>query len=575
MRKTIILLLLCCCVVSVAQKHDDMLKELDALITEKWKLRRPTFAKIDSLKNLERTTTGMRKVDVLFKLYDQYSHLKADSALYYTDCLQRMPEVKENAEIEVRNSLNRAEALALMGAYNDANIIVSGLADKQMSQKLRLRYYHIRRTIYGWQAEYLSDTPILALELKRKTDVFRDSIIANETDDVSRKIVLADKLLANGFPDKAEQELSKLQEEKLDTRYRSYYYFIMSEISRMQQKPDLQFQYLIKCAAEDIKRGVTEYAALPMLVKLLFDKGDVERAHEYLICAIEDASYCRSRLHSIEMTDVMPIIQHAHESDDANKEVLFVAVSGAIITLLLILIASIFYLYKERNKVVKTRKMLSVSNDQLADANNKLESANSLLAGEKQKLASANEHLVSEKAKLAEANKKLEIQNNTLKEQNDRLSSMDRMKEVYIVEYLKRSRTYLIGLDEYRKQMLKFAKSNKIDEVVRKLRDDAPLKKEEARFYNDFDTAFLDLHPNFVQHFNEMFLPKDQIVPRRDELLNTELRIFALIRMGVSDTSNIAEFLNCSMPTIYNYRSRIKNKSLLDKDEFEKRLMEC
>lgn len=575
MRKILLLLMFLCSIVSIADNRSDMLKELDELIADRWMLRQPIYVKIDSLKMLERNVAGMRKVDVYFQLYDYYSHLKADSALYYAECLQRMPEVKNNSELDMRNSLNRAEALALMGAYSDADIIASSLAGKYVSQELRLRYFHIRRTIYGWQAEYLRDTPVLALDVKRKTDAFRDSIILYETDEISRKIVLADKWLANGYPEKAGEELSRLDEDKLDSRYCSYLYYTMSEVYRQKQKPDMQMQYLIRCAAEDMKRGVTEYAALPMLVKMLFDSGDMDRAHDYLICAIEDASYCRSRLRSIEMTDVMPIVQKAHEHDDASREKLFFAVAVCITTLMLVLLAAIFYLYKERNKVARTRKMLSDSNEQLADANGKLEMANNQLAGEKQKLASANEQLVQEKAKLAEALGTLESQNNTLQEQNDTLCSMDRMKEVYIVEYLKRSRTYLMGLDEYRKQMLKVAKSSKIDELVRRLRDDDPLKKEEARFYNDFDTAFLDLHPNFVKHFNAMFSPDDQFVPRRDELLNTELRIFALIRMGVSDTSKIAEFLNCSMPTIYNYRSRIKNKSLLDKDEFEKRLMEC
>ena len=112
-------------------------------------------------------------------------------------------------------------------------------------------------------------------------------------------------------------------------------------------------------------------------------------------------------------------------------------------------------------------------------------------------------------------------------------------------------------------------------EVLNLLKSDNTLSMEEHIFYTDFDETFLTLFPNFVSNFNALLQPDAQICTKRDELLNTELRIFALIRLGITDSNRIAHFLNYSLPTIYSYRSRLRNKSIFPKEEFESRVMNC
>jgi DNA-binding NarL/FixJ family response regulator len=79
--------------------------------------------------------------------------------------------------------------------------------------------------------------------------------------------------------------------------------------------------------------------------------------------------------------------------------------------------------------------------------------------------------------------------------------------------------------------------------------------------YFSFDKVFLKLFPDFVTFFNSLFDERDRIVLKEGQLLNTELRIFALIRMGISDTEKIAKILNYSVNTIYAYKTRVKSKS--------------
>jgi hypothetical protein len=92
--------------------------------------------------------------------------------------------------------------------------------------------------------------------------------------------------------------------------------------------------------------------------------------------------------------------------------------------------------------------------------------------------------------------------------------------------------------------------------------------------FRNFDHAFLCLVPNFIEEFNKLLKPEARMVPDKDELLNTELRLFALIRLGVEDSSKIAEFLHYSVNTIYNYRAKVKNASIISRDDFEKRVKE-
>ena len=141
------------------------------------------------------------------------------------------------------------------------------------------------------------------------------------------------------------------------------------------------------------------------------------------------------------------------------------------------------------------------------------------------------------------------------------------------MNYLSRSHNYLGSIESIQRQMLKLVQTRQIDELTKKLKSTDFVEEELEKFYADFDQLFLTLFPNFVEKFNALLKPEAAILPKRGELLTTELRIFALIRMGETDSSKIAKFLNYSLTTIYNYRSRVRNSALGDKETFEHEVM--
>lgn len=521
-----------------AQELRTLLLELDKCVEKKETYRAERHERIDSLRQQVETVQGAQLLEVYEAMYQTYSHFQTDSALFYLDKMNQLTELQEDPQKRTWVALNMAEQLAIMGAYSDAEDKVKKLNTTDMNQEERTRYYHVCRTIYGWMADYMSSTPSLSKELRHKTDLYRDSIISTDTDPLSRDIVRADHLLANGKRDEAKQLLENYLPHA-EKEQKSYVHYILSEIYRQQNNSTEQMRHLALVAIEDLKRGVTEYAALPLLATKLKEQGEVERAYNYLFCSMEDANFCNAKLRTMEISEVFPIIEKSYKQKErlARQTERGLLLGVSVMTIMLVLV--VLYLRSQMHKLSQTRQQLSVANDQLEQANR--------LLGQR---------------------------NDTLQESNAMLQQMDRVKEEYIALFLDRCRTYLSALEKYRKSLLKLAKSNQSAELMKKLKDDTLIEEEQQKLYNEFDEAFLDLHPHFVEGFNALLRPEERLTPKRHERLNTELRIFALIRLGVTDTAQIAQFLDYSMPTIYNYRSRIRSKSIYPKEEFEEKLME-
>lgn len=521
-----------------AQELRALLLELDRCVERKQSYRAERHERIDSLRQQMENAPDALLMEVYEAMVQAYSHFQTDSALFYLDKLNELQEVKDNPQKHTQVALERAEQLAIMGAYSDAEVIVQKLNTAEMEQEERTRYYHVCRTIYGWMADYMSSTPSLSKELRHKTDLYRDSIIQTDSDPLSRDIVKADQLLAKGKAEEAKRLIERYIDH-VEKEQKSYVHYILADVYRQKNNTKEEMRHLALVAIEDLRRGVTEYAALPLLATKLKEQGEVERAYNYLFCSLEDANFCNAKLRSMEISEVFPIIEKSYKQKERMARQTERALLLGVTVMMIMLVLAVLYLRSQMHKLTQTRHQLSIANDQLE-----------------------------------QANRLLGMRNDTLLESNTMLQQMDRVKEEYIALFLDRCQKYLSALEKYRKSLLKLAKSNQQSELMKKLKDDALIEAEQEKLYADFDEAFLDLHPHFVEKFNALLRPEERLTPKRHERLNTELRIFALIRLGVTDTAQIAQFLDYSMPTIYNYRSRIRNKSIYSKEEFEKKLME-
>jgi len=173
---------------------------------------------------------------------------------------------------------------------------------------------------------------------------------------------------------------------------------------------------------------------------------------------------------------------------------------------------------------------------------------------------------------LSTLNAQLSDLNSQLRDANLKLNESNRVKDEYVGRFIHLCSFYIDRLDEMRKRVNKMVKSHDLDALVRFTGDSALRDNNLNELYEMFDTTFLHLFPNFVDDFNALLRPECRITPPAPGTLNTDLRIFALIRLGIEDSSRIAEFLHYSVNTIYNYRAKIKNGSIADRDTFESRV---
>jgi len=560
--KNIILFIIAFMSVSVssnAQESEAVLLELDAVILRKESYRKDVQSQIDSLKTVQKKAKGEELVKVYLDLYDCYNNYQVDSALHYLNVLLTLPEVHNDYYKNLLVNMKKAVTFGLMGDFCTAMQIVDTVDVSNAPQDIRCEYFHTCRTVYGWNAEYVRDRNEDETRFSKLTQMYRDSILVYTEPGVRRSIVLADNCIVNGDADAAIDILLGILP-KAENEQKIYAYYNLAECYRIKNNVEKYKLYLALTAISDIKNGVTEYTALPELANLMYEEGDISRAYNYLFCSMEDAHFCNAFLRTIEVNNIFPIIDKEYREQEQKNQTVEHSLLTGVSILSVLLIFGLFYLQTQMKRMNVIRKKLAETNGMLADANKQLASANS-------QLEDANTQLQGFNSQLGE-------NNDLLSKQNDQLAITNKVKEEYIAHYLEMCRSYMDTFENFRKSLLKLAKNNQQTDLMKLLKSEEVMEDEQKRFFADFDKSFLSIHPNFIEEFNALLNDEDRLVPKKGELLNIELRIFALIRLGVDDTAMIAHFLNYSLPTIYNYCSRIRNKSKYDKEEFARRVME-
>ena len=443
----------------------------------------------------------------------------------------RIPEYETDKDFRDFVNISLSRTYAVMGLFTDAFTQLGQINPDSVSSENRLLYYNTKHSAYGWFADFaVFSSPELAKHSYEIQSQCNDSIIRYETDpiyleidkasrafkdgDINRCISLAETLLGQGEP-----------------IHQIYVYAILAQAYGKYGNIDKELYYLAKTSICDIEVGISEYMALHVLAQKLAALGETERAYSYIICALEDANSCGARLRSLEASEYFTIIDKGHRADEQQRKKLSVILYISLSLIVLVLTGSILSLYRQMSKLRLVRLAL------------------------------------------AKANRKLEESNSKLQTINKDLVASDHIKEEYITLYLNKCRKYLEAQEILRNQLFKLAQGHQWDELYKKLKSSEILSSEKERFYADFDELFLNLYPDFISQFNSLLKPEAEIVPKNGEKLTTELRIFALIKLGIDDSAQIAKFLSYSLTTIYNYRSRIRNNALDSKEDFETKVL--
>lgn len=518
---------------------DALLREIDGIIKNRQTYGAEKEARIADLKKLLlEATSDEQRYSFCGRLFDEYRAYNLDSSFVYAQRKEELAHRMDKLDYLDDAAMNMAEVMGTTGMYKEALELLGQIDKKTLPDYFYGYYYHLYRTIYGLMGDY-AVTEKAKKEYYRMTDLYRDSLLqVNASDSLGYVLVMADKCIVHAQYDEAIRMLMEYYNKpSLDDHSKAMLTYTISEGYRLKGDKQGQKHYLALSAIADLKSAVKEYVSLRKLASLVYDEGDIDRAYNYLKCSLEDATLCNARLRTLEISQVFPIIDQAYQLK-AKRQQQEMKVSLICISLLSVfLLVAIFFVYKQMKKVAAARR-------EVVDTNTLLQ----------------------------ELNEELHDSNSQLKEMNHTLSEANYIKEEYIGRYMDQCSTYLDKMDLYRRSLNKIAAAGRVEELYKAIKSSQFIDEELKEFYANFDMTFLQLFPNFVEEFNALLTEPMQ--PKPGELLNTELRIFALIRLGITDSTKIAQFLRYSVTTIYNYRTRVRNKSLGERDEFETKVMQ-
>ena len=307
----------------------------------------------------------------------------------------------------------------------------------------------------------------------------------------------------------------------------------------------MQKKYFAIAAIADACNGIKENAALRALAVVCYETDDIERAYRYIYRSMEDAMFANVSFRMVEISQIFPIIERAYQQKVQGQRNRLRWLTACIGLLSLSLLVAMLFVMRQMKKLNKTRMALSEANSQLKVLNESLKKSN-------------------EEARRA---------NERIREFNRELSEANHLKETYISQFLTICSVYIRKLENYQNMLNKKALENRTAELYKMLKSRDMVEAELKELNSLFDTIFLDLYPTFIDDFNALMPESERFRPKNNELLNTELRIFALIRLGINDSSQIADFLHYSLATIYNYRTRGRNKALIPAADFEDAIM--
>ncbi|MGL4412077.1 MAG: DUF6377 domain-containing protein [Bacteroidales bacterium] len=519
-----------------ANRVDSVLTLLDKTISQSGTFVVERENRIEALRRVESLRLSKQEsYRVYSSLSDEYRPYVIDSSLYYAVKALEVARIISNAQTEIDAKLQLSLVYNIAGMYKESADLISTIDAHDLSDKQYITYFHTQTELNRYLNIY-SIKNNLTPDYNKLRQANQDSILARiDSSSLEFSSIKAERLLDNREYDEAIKLIHRnLESLTPDDRPYAYTAYNMAEV--LQKEGDLENAkyYLAIAAISDIRCAVKENAALYTLALQLYEEGDLERAYKYIIFSLEDALFSNAKLRTIEVLRILPVIDQAYRQESIRSQRLK-NISFFIISLLTcILVAILILLQRRKNQLQKAHHLIELSNQTLNELNSAL------------------------------------LQNNNeISLFNQRLSKANTLQEEYIARYLKLCSGYIGKIDDYRRTILKQAQTDKREDLLKSLKSKDITERELAEFYQEFDNTFLDLYPDFVEQFNKLLQPEEKIVLKNGELMNTELRIFALVRLGVVESSQIAEFLRYSITTIYNYRTRMRNKALGARDEFE------
>ena len=476
---------------------------------------------IDSLNNIDRTD----KSDYEFNrmMYDAYSAFCYDSAYnYISKNIQMMESLSQREQLQTQ--LDLLHILSVAGLFSEARQTLDALVSKEnviltVGQDMYVRYLCYACDLYLYMAEF-ADEPYRGVYMS-KVIAYRKLIVLSAMAGTYEYVFAQATLLAED----GQYEQAIMMLEELLIRYESgnrqysiiagtlgFFYHYLNDI-------ESQKYYFILSAQSDIRGCIRENNSLRALAELLYSEGNIAKAYKYLYVSIQDAQFYGSRLRTFQTGQVTPIIVQAWQAEQARNRRLVFAI---------FLLFSLFIIV-----LVVTVTTIAISLRRVRKAHIQVENKN---------------------AEISAINSQLYRQNEQIKESN-------KVKLEYVSGFMHLASDYIKEFEQTRVRLNRLMMDGKQQEAAKLLQSNSLANKNIALFHKSFDNAFLNIYPNFIDSVNALLQDDEKIVPKDGEQFTTELRILALLRLGISDNQEISDILRSSITTVYTYRSRLRSRA--------------
>ena len=511
----------------------DTLKELDNVISRQEEIESAKDSYIELIKGrYSEAMSPDEKYTILDELYNEYYNYNIDSAIFYARSKLNIAFDAAEQDLVDDAILDIADRYVMSGMYLAAHDIISEISADRLDVLLVPRYYHIWHSLYTGLEDGCDD-PVQKTEYRKLKQQYREQLFSLlGKDDISRLYVMADIYVDEGRADELLDTLNAKFNEDIPIHDKAVLSYIYANISDSYGHDDDATLYFAKSAIFDLMTPVHEYKSLYELASKLYDAGDIKRAYRYISRSINDAITANALINIQSINRSLPIISRSYHTQMLHNRRQLSVLSGILGIMAVLLIGAVIVTLKEQRKARQAEKRTSEINEELKAINRKME-----------------EYIL------------------LLKESNN-------IKEIYIGRYIDLCSEYIGRMERYRSMLNRTARTEGFEAVRNALKSSEFIDKELNEFYEQFDATFLQLFPDFIKDLNALLQPDKRIeLKTRDGIMTTELRIFALIRLGITDSVKIAEFLRRSVSTVYNYRVKMRNAAFNSREDFEKQIM--
>lgn len=538
MKRTFTIIILLTSYLFAKAETQALYQKLDSVIAKREQYTQDKEQKINMIKKSARVVTDKITLMKLYnEIYNEYNHFRFDSAMTYAKKGLELAIKEKNDYYYYLNTIHEAMLLATGGLYSEAKANLDQLTENKMDSTLLYEYNLAQYWLYTYWSDYSNDSEYRTVYWENKIKYLKRTVpLAKKYPNDYNYLMGEYFMYIVGDGHKSLPYYNKvIENEPYNSRLYSTACFAISCIYAALGDEEKHEEYLIRTVITDVVTPVKENLSFQDLAMLLFRKGgdsQLKRAEQYIQLSMEDAKFYNNRLRIIDTSNKLPaIISKYKEMMKEQNDKLRSSLTWTII-LLLGLIISLTFIIRQNKLLSKHRRKIAESNRQLTELNDEL----SLL-------------------------------NSGLKQSNSKMQVTNVKREALAKLYIDLCSKYIERLSKYQKLVCRKIKANQVNDLLSTMTSSRLSDEDAATFMHNFDKAFLDQYPTFITEFNSLLQP-EHAIKTKNNTLTTELRIFALVRLGVKESSEIANLLFYTPRTIYNYRSMTKNKAI-NKESFE------